>query len=100
MERIPCMNQDSCRLRDSRLGCREDVHHRVYPRRDYQKGVAREYRELDENKVRICRAEHDEIHATERPPARLSVEEMREAVALSKLAERAIEEYGQTEMAG
>lgn len=92
MERIPCVNQDTCRLRDSRLGCREDVHHRIFPRNQYRSGVAKEYRELEENKVRICRAEHDEIHATEYPPEKPPVAEMREAVLLSRMAEMAVEE--------
>ena len=92
MERQPCINQDTCRLRDTKLGCREDVHHYVFPRSQYKSGIAREYRELDENKVRICREEHEEIHATERPPERPSNAEMREAVLLSKLAETAMKE--------
>ena len=97
MERQPCMNQDSCRLRNSRLGCREDVHHRIFPRREYTRGIAREYRELEENKVLICRADHDEIHATEKPPVRPSYEEMREAVARTA---GGVAAYGETEMAG
>ena len=92
MERSPCVNQDTCRLRDSPLGCREDVHHRIWPRNQYQSGVAKEYRDLEINKVRICRAQHNDIHATERPPQKLSNAEMREVVLLSRIAESAIKE--------
>ncbi len=85
MERIPCSNQQECRLRDSQLGCREDVHHRAFMRRDYSRGIARAYRELEENKVLICRAEHEEIHATQRPPEMPSIEVMHQAVLNARL---------------
>lgn len=85
MERIGCSNQEECRLRDSLMGCREDVHHTQYPRRDYKKGIARVFRELDENKVKLCRALHDEIHATQPPPEMPSIEVMQQAVLNARL---------------
>jgi hypothetical protein len=99
MERQPCSQQDTCRLRDSKLGCREDVHHLFFPRRDYRKGLAREFRELEENKVRICRAEHERRHATEPIPEKPSADEMRTAIALSKLVLEQ-EHYEQPEVDG
>lgn len=63
MERIPCQNQDVCRLRDTPRGCFEDVHHLFFPRRAYTTPTEKQFRELDENKVQICRALHDEEHA-------------------------------------
>lgn len=80
MERQPCSQQQNCRLQDSRMGCREDVHHRIFPRRFYDKGIAKVFRELDENKVLICRALHEEIHATGQPPEMPTAEVMQEAI--------------------
>ena len=44
-------------------------------------GVEREYRELPEHKVQLCRAEHDELHATQEPPEKPSRNEMLQAIA-------------------
>ena len=79
MERIPCSQQQECRLRDSKLGCREDIHHLFYPARDYR-GIAKAFRELEENKVVMCRAEHEEIHATQPAPEMPSIGIMHEAI--------------------
>ena len=79
MERFPCDPQRECRLRDT-IGCFEDVHHRVYPRRDYQTPLEKEYRNLDENKEITCRDRHNEKHANEPTPEKPSVDEMRRAV--------------------
>jgi hypothetical protein len=57
-----------------------DVHHRYYYRRDYASGLSKVFRELEENKVLICRAEHEEIHATTPPPEHPSREEMLQAI--------------------
>lgn len=82
MEKKPCQNRnnESCRVFKSNGYCFEDVHHLYYPRAYYSNGVAQRFRELDENKVEICRAEHQDIHATERPPLRPSIEFMKEAI--------------------
>lgn len=97
MERFPCVMQDICPLRDTRKGCFEDVHHKVYPRRAYQRGIAAAYRELDENKELTCRWRHNEVHASQEPPERLPIEEMHRIV--NEAAGRAAT-YGETEMAG
>lgn len=80
MEHIPCTNQDNCRLRNLGRGCFEDVHHEFYPRRMYQTPTEKRFRELDENKVRICRAEHDEIHAEWTIPEKPDFQVMKAAV--------------------
>lgn len=85
MERQPCAFEETCRLRDSRLGCREDVHHKWWYARFYNRGIAKVFRELEENKVRICRAEHEEIHATQKPPEMPSIEVMQQAVLNARL---------------
>lgn len=81
MERRPCVNFDTCPLRSSKRGCFEDVHHYAYPKRDYQTTLEKEFRELDENKVRICRQEHNDIPALESPPRKPDLETMQRAVA-------------------
>jgi hypothetical protein len=80
MERIPCANQDSCHLRDTSRGCFEDVHHLFYPRKDYRTSTERQFRELDENKVRVCRAVHDNEHALWLIPDKPDLEIMRMAI--------------------
>jgi hypothetical protein len=91
MERFPCDPTRECRLRET-IGCFEDVHHRQWPRRAYQSPVAKEFRDLDENKELTCRDRHNEIHATEmppeKPPEKPSVADMRVAVEVSRLALR------------
>ena len=44
------------------------THHLYYPACDYKTRVEKEFRNLEVNKIAICRAIHDEIHATETPP--------------------------------
>jgi hypothetical protein len=90
MERRPCSNQDSCPLFQSRSSCFEDVHHLFYPANQYRTGVAKEFRELDENKVRICRQEHNDTHATELPPEKPELDDMRDAITASRFALRAL----------
>ena len=80
MERRPCENQDTCRLAETKRGCFEDIHHKVYPKRDYTTELEKEYREMDIKKVLGCRAIHNDEHATTLPPPKPSVEQMREEV--------------------
>lgn len=81
MERFGCSDNLECPLRDTLTGCFEDVHHKAWPARLYRGGLAKRYRELEENKEITCRARHNEIHATEEPPERPSRQEMVKAVA-------------------
>lgn len=83
MEYFPCDPERECRLRDT-VGCFEDVHHKVYPRREYKTGLPYRYRELPENKELTCRDRHNEIHATQAPPERPTREQMLARVAFSK----------------
>jgi hypothetical protein len=87
MERSPCSQQATCRLAETKRGCYEDVHHHYFYRRDYDSGISKEFRELDENKTLMCRAEHQEIHATTPPPERPSPAEMRAAIGRASLGE-------------
>ena len=69
MDSVPCTPNPECRYAPD---CYVDTHHQYYPKKKYRGGVERQFRELDIHKVVICRALHDEIHATERPPKKPS----------------------------
>jgi len=61
-------------------GCYSDTHHEFFPKHKYRTKLERAFRNLTANTVQICRAEHDEIHATIRPPKKPSRQEMKRAV--------------------
>lgn len=86
MERIPCNPETECKYRELAIGCHMSRHHLFWPRRDYRKEIAREFRNLDENKVYVCRAIHDEYHLEE-PPEKPSLGEMRQALGRTALEE-------------
>ena len=65
MERVPCEPSPDCKFFGR---CYEDVDHIYWPKKGYQTPVEKEFRDLDTNKQLICRALHDERHATEVPP--------------------------------
>ena len=71
-------------------GCFSDTHHLFYPRRDYRRPTERDFRELPENKEQLCRAEHDERHATELPPEKPSRVEMLGAIATYSASQRRV----------
>lgn len=75
MERCPGADE-SCKYWDSKHGCRTNVHHKMWPKRDYTTPIEREFRELPENKERMCMQEHDLLHQTERPPQKPDRETM------------------------
>lgn len=85
MENRPCQNpnNENCPVFQVKGYCFEDVHHLYYPKSSYSNGFAQKFRELDENKVEICRDEHNEIHATERSPYRPSMNFIKEAIRKS-----------------
>lgn len=76
-EHIPCDPERVCKLRET-IGCYEDLHHEAWPRRAYRTKLERDFRNDVLNKVIICRAEHDDIHATTPPPQKPTVKQMRE----------------------
>lgn len=61
--------------------CYMDEHHLYWPRKNYKSGVERAFRNLPENRQMLCRAEHDEVHATEPIPKKPSRNEMLQALA-------------------
>lgn len=84
-----CGEEVECRLRDT-IGCFEDVHHDYYPKRDYRTQIEKQFRELPENKQRMCRQQHNDIHATNGNPEKPSLEEMRLAILEHNMAQRAV----------
>ena len=82
MEFRPCENKNTpeCPVFNSTGRCFEDVHHLYYPRRDFLTGIARRFRELKENKVRICRAEHNKIHSEGAAPEKPDIDFMKSAI--------------------
>jgi hypothetical protein len=61
-------------------GCFSDTHHQMWPSDQFITPVERLFRELPENKEQLCRLEHDEIHATQEPPAKPRRTEMIQAI--------------------
>lgn len=45
-----------------------DEHHIWWPARNYRDRTSAAFRDLPENKVQLCRNEHNELHATQQPP--------------------------------
>lgn len=75
MESIPCDSDRECKYRDT-TGCYIDEHHLFWPRRKYRDKTSRDFKNLPDNKVDLCRQVHDDIHATEQPPKKPSRNEM------------------------
>lgn len=69
-----------------------DTHHLAYPRRQYVKGIDKLWRELSINKIQICRALHNAIHASGYIPEKPAREEMAQEAWLGALTERSIGE--------
>lgn len=76
METQPCdddrKNTLSCPVFENQGRCFTDKHHTEYPRNLYKTSLEKHHRELDPNKVQICRALHDAIHASGYQPAKPS----------------------------
>lgn len=79
-EHIPCDPNRECKLRDT-IGCFEDLHHEAWPRGAYRTKLEREFRNNVLNKVIICRDLHNDAHATQNPPQKPTVNEMKEFLA-------------------
>lgn len=69
-------------------GCFSDTHHLFFPRRNYTSKVDREFRELPINKEQLCRAEHDERHATEPLPDKPTRDKMLGIIATYSASKR------------
>lgn len=70
----------------------QDTHHLAYPRSDYRTGVEKRWRELDFNKVSICRGLHNAIHESGYLPEKPTREEMLTEIWTKDIPERATRE--------
>lgn len=78
---MKCPNASpECKYFESKHGCRTNIHHLYWPKRDYTTPIQREFRELPENKESLCMAEHDDKHRFESPPTMPSRDEMLVAI--------------------
>lgn len=84
MEAVPCTPTDECKY--SPL-CYEDTHHLYYHKKRYRSKIERQFRQLPENQVELCRAVHDERHATEQIPPKPSRDEMLQVIGKAGLYE-------------
>ena len=91
MEEFPCdpevVNTEQCDLFRRTGQCFMDVHHLYYPRRAYRRGLEKEFRDLPENKVKICRDLHNEQHAAIPLPEKPPLDHMVGAIALHRAGE-------------
>lgn len=75
-EHIPCDPTIDCKLRET-IGCYEDIHHEFHPKSKYRSKLEKAFRSHILNKVLICRALHNDAHATQPEPIKPTVIEMR-----------------------
>lgn len=78
-EHIPCSEDTPCKLRDIG-GCFEDIHHEAHPRSEYRTALEKRFREHVMNKVLMCRAIHNDIHANNLVPVKPNPQEMRKLI--------------------
>lgn len=82
MEKVPCpmRNSPDCPIFQQEGECYEDRHHKYWPSPDYSSRVEKQFRQLEVNKVDICRWIHNTIHAVVLPPEHPTTAEMRQAI--------------------
>lgn len=77
-----------------------DQHHLAYYRPDYISRVERQWRELEFNKIDICRCLHNAIHTSGYVPDKPSREVMLQEIWAKEVPERAIREAELQEFIG
>jgi hypothetical protein len=82
MERVPCpaANTPVCPIYQQEGECFEDRHHKYWPSDEYSSRTEKQFRQLEVNKVDICRWLHNTIHAVALPPEHPTVAVMRKAI--------------------
>jgi hypothetical protein len=73
-----------CKYFNLSSGCFSDIHHLYFPRREYRSPTEKRFRELSENKVQLCRQDHDDLHAVTDIPEKPDLEIMRQAIQEEK----------------
>lgn len=82
IERIPCQDKikDNCPIYELEGECYEDKHHIYWPASDYSGRIDKQFRQLEVNKVVICRWLHNTIHTVALPPEHPTATEMRKVI--------------------
>lgn len=94
---LPCPTPEGipdCPYFKTKQSCHSDVHHQYWPSSDYNTTLEHVFRNLEENKIEVCRRIHEHIHRTERPPAKPSREEMFAVVDAAVTEERVVLSVG------
>lgn len=78
MSTVNCFEANDCP--NYQEGCYTDKHHLYYPRAEYKTPLEKRFRSLGVNIVRLCRQDHDELHTTQTPPEKPSIEHMRSMI--------------------
>lgn len=81
-EHVPCTasGTEFCPIFVQEGECFEDKHHKYWPSNEYTTRTEKQFRQLEVNKVTICRWLHNTIHAVALPPEQPTVSEMRKAI--------------------
>lgn len=82
MEREPCPPnmQERCPVFYQEGECYEDKHHKYWPAPEYRTKNEKKFRELEVNKIIICRWLHNTIHAVALPPEMPTPVQMKRAI--------------------
>lgn len=72
--------------------CFKDTHHIFWPKEHYKTELERQFRNLPENQIKICRWLHDTIHQGNFPPKPSEID-MWNAVEADQIARDAVVEY-------
>jgi len=87
-EYIPCNAATPCKYREEDE-CFEDLHHEAFPKSAYRTALEKQFRNHVMNKVVMCRAVHDDIHAQQLLPRKGTREEMQQLMEGFKKSEQA-----------
>ena len=81
-ERLPCPAEGTpiCPIFVQEGECFEDKHHKYWPSNEYTSRTEKEFRQLEVNKITICRWLHNTIHAVALQPEHPTVAEMRKVI--------------------
>lgn len=79
-------NRPDCPWRDRKLGCHVIKHHLYWPESDYTEPLEREFRELDVNRVEMCKQDEENVHrAFPNGPPKPTLEVMNHIVERERL---------------
>lgn len=82
MENLPCPPEikNQCPIFDLEGECYEDRHHLYWPASEYSSRIEKQFRQLDSNKITICRWLHNTVHLVTLPPEKPTRNEMQRRI--------------------